>query len=87
MSFEEFESRARLFVLGALDDEELTEFEAARTTFGSRAEAVVEECQRLNAAFALTLRPTAPKPATRERLLSLIQSALGGKDGKQNGTN
>ena len=77
MNFEEFETRARLYVLGALEEDELAEFERERHVFGARAERIIEECQRLNAAFALTLRPTAPKPATKERLLSLIQSALG----------
>ena len=77
MNFEEFENRARLYVLGALEDDELAEFERGRAEFGPRAEGVIQECERLNAAFALTLRPTAPKPATKERLLSLIQSALG----------
>ena len=83
MNSEDFESRARLYVLGALDEDELAEFERERSILGSPAESVIEECQKLNAAFALTLRPTAPKPATKERLLSLIQSALG--KGNKNG--
>ena len=87
MNFEDFETRARLYVLGALEDDELAEFERERVVFGSRAESIIEECQRLNAAFALTLRPTAPKPATKERLLSLIQSALGKGSKNGNGTN
>ena len=85
MNFEDFEARARLYVLGALEEDELTEFERERVTLGARAESVIEECQELNAAFALTLLPTAPKPATKERLLSLIQSALG--KGNKNGIN
>ena len=85
MNFEDFETRARLYVLGALEEDELTAFERQRITFGAPAESIIEECQRLNAAFALTLRPTATKPATKERLLSLIQSALGKKN--QDGAN
>ena len=34
MNSEDFESRARLYVLGALDDEELTEFERMRHEMG-----------------------------------------------------
>lgn len=83
MNSEDFETRARLYVLGALEEDELAEFERERVALGSRAESIIEECQQLNAAFALTLRPTAPKPATKERLLSLIQSALG--RGNKNG--
>lgn len=83
MNSEDFESRARLYVLGALDEDELAEFERERVTLGPPAESIIEECQKLNAAFALSLRPTAPKPATKERLLSLIQSALG--KGSKNG--
>ena len=69
--------------MGALADDELAEFERESGALGPQAESVIEECQQLNAAFALSLRPTAPKPATKERLLSLIQSALG--KGNQNG--
>lgn len=85
MNSEDFENRARLYVLGALEEDELAEFERDRVAFGPRAEEIIQDCERLNAAFALTLRPTAPKPATKERLLSLIQSALG--KGNQNGVN
>lgn len=77
MNSEQFESKARLFVLGALDDDELVEFEAARHDFGPEGEHVIRECERLSSMFALSLRPTAPKPATKERLLSMIEQALG----------
>ncbi len=76
MSFEQFENQARLYVVGALDDSELPEFEAARGTFGECAENFIHECQRLNAAFALSLRPQAPKAEAKERLMSLIHESL-----------
>ena len=76
MSFDQFENQARLYVVGALDDEERATFEQARESFGDRAEAVLEECQVLNAAFALSLRPNAPKLAAKERLMSLVQRSL-----------
>ena len=77
MNFDDFENRARLYVLGALDDEELAEFEAARHELGPKAERAIQECERLNSIFALSLRPTPPKPATKQRLLDMIQGALG----------
>jgi hypothetical protein len=77
MSFEEFENQARLYVVGALDDSEMTSFDDARQQFGSRAEAFITECRRLNAAFALSLRPKAPKVDAKEKLMSLIQKSLG----------
>lgn len=77
MNSEQFESKARLFVLGALDEEELQEFEIARREFGPEGESVIRECERLSSMFALSLRPTPPKPATKERLLSMIEQALG----------
>ncbi len=84
MSFEEFENQARLHVLGVLEDEDdIAQFEKARVEFGERGEAVISEYQRLSAAFALSLRPTPPKPATKERLLSMIELAMG--KGKKNG--
>ncbi len=77
MNSDEFENRARLYVLGALDDEELTEFELARHELGPKAERIIQECERLNSIFALSLRPTPPKPATKQRLLDMITGALG----------
>lgn len=77
MNSEQFESKARLFVLGALDDDELQEFEDARHDFGPEGEHVIRECERLSSMFALSLRPTPPRPATKERLLSMIDQALG----------
>jgi hypothetical protein len=77
MSFEEFENQARLYVVGALDDTEMTAFDDARQEFGARAEAFITECRRLNAAFALSLRPRAPKVDAKEKLMNLIQKSLG----------
>jgi hypothetical protein len=76
MSFEEFEHQARLYVVGALEHEELGEFENARREFGGRAEACIIECRRLNEVFALTLRPQAPREDAKNRLMSLIQKSL-----------
>ena len=39
MNSEDFENRARLYVLGALDDEELAEFERMRHEFGPKPSA------------------------------------------------
>lgn len=80
MNSEDFENRARLYVLGALDDEELAEFERARQELGPPAERVIQECERLNSIFALSLRPTPPKPATKQRLLDMINSAMGARN-------
>lgn len=77
MNSEDFENRARLYVLGALDDAELAEFERMRQELGSEAERIIQECERLNSIFALSLRPTPPKPATKQRLLDMINGALG----------
>ena len=77
MNSDDFESKARLYVLGALDDEELSDFERTRHEMGPPAEHIIQECERLNSMFALSLRPTAPKPATKQRLLDMINAALG----------
>ena len=75
MSSEQFETRARLYVLGALDDEELKDFEAERRALGPEAERTIQECERLNSIFALSLRPTPPRPTTKQRLLDMIKAA------------
>ncbi len=78
MNSEDFESKARLYVLGAMDDDELLEFDRQRHELGSEAERVIQECERLNSIFALSLRPTPPKPDTKQRLLDMVHAALGG---------
>jgi anti-sigma-K factor RskA len=76
MSFEEFEHQARLYVVGALEHEELAAFETARHEHGAKAESSINECRRLSAAFALTLRPQAPKQDAKARLMAMIQKSL-----------
>ena len=76
MNSEDFESKARLYVLGAMDDEELHDFDHLRHEMGSEAELIIQECERLNSMFALSLRPTPPKPATKQRLLDMVNAAL-----------
>lgn len=84
MNFEQFESNARLYVLGALNEEETADFEAARQQFGERAETVIAECYRLSAAFALSLRPTPPNPKGKQQLLNLIHETLKNSNRKPN---
>ena len=76
MNFEEFEHKARLYVVGALDAEETTGFQAARKEFGQRAEDFIRECRKLSSLFALSLRPQTPKPDAKEKLLARIQAGL-----------
>lgn len=75
MSYEEFQQLARLFVIGALDEDEAQQFLIGRKTFGRQAEAFIKECRKLNAIFALSLRPCDPDPKTKEKLFALIRKA------------
>jgi hypothetical protein len=77
MNFKEFQNRARLYVIGALDDAEVREFEEARTRFGQKAEDFITECYRLHEAFALSLRPAKTSDALKERLLLLVRDRMG----------
>ena len=54
MNFEEFQSQSRLYVIGALEPEEVEEFERERERFGKKAEDFVTQCYALHEAFALT---------------------------------
>jgi hypothetical protein len=74
MSFEEFQDRARLYVIGALEDGESREFEEARARFGQKAEAFITECYRLHEAFALSLRPAKSSEAIKERLMKMVRA-------------
>lgn len=75
MSFDEFESLARMYVVGALDDEELTAFDEARQEHGAEAEKCIAECERLASAFALSLQPQKPAPEARRDLLARIHAS------------
>ena len=73
MSFEEFQKRSRLYVIGALEHEEMEEFERARKKFGQKAEDLIGECYALHEAFALSLRPAKSSAAIKERLMSMVR--------------
>ena len=73
MSFEEFQNRARLYVIGALEPEETEEFERARKQFGQQAEEFIGECYNLHEAFALSLRPEKSSDALKQRLMSMVR--------------
>ncbi len=75
MNFEAFQNLARLYVVGALEPEEFVEFEKARRDFGAEAEDFLSECDRLNSAFALSLRPSPTKAETKLRLLEKIRAS------------
>lgn len=74
MSFEEFQNRSRLYVIGALESEEMEEFERARKKFGQKAEDFIGECYALHEAFALNLRPAKSSAAIKERLMSMVRN-------------
>jgi hypothetical protein len=73
MSFEEFQNRARLYVIGALEPEETEDFERARKEFGQQAEDFIGECYNLHEAFALSLRPEKSSDALKQRLMSMVR--------------
>lgn len=73
MSFEQFQKRARLYVIGALDSDEIDEFEKTRKKFGRKAEDFITECYSLHEAFALSLRPAKASAAIKDRLMSMVR--------------
>ena len=73
MNFEKFQNRARLYVIGALENGESREFEEARKEFGQAAEDFITECYRLHEAFALSLRPAKSSDALKERLMKMVR--------------
>ena len=56
MNFEEFQNQSRLYVIGALEPEELEEFERERKKCGKNAEDFVIQCYALHESFTLSLR-------------------------------
>jgi hypothetical protein len=73
MNFEEFQNRSRLYVIGALESDELEEFEEARKKFGQKAEDYIGECYALHEAFALSLQPAKSSSAIKDRLMSMVR--------------
>jgi hypothetical protein len=78
MSFDDFQNRARLFVIGALEPEESEEFEQARREFGQRAEDFISECYSLSEAFALSLKPAKSSEQTKDRLMQMVRARKSG---------
>jgi hypothetical protein len=74
MSFDEFQNQSRLFVIGALEQEELEAYEQARKDFGQKAEDFIGECYSMHEAFALSLRPEKSSDALKERLMSMVRN-------------
>jgi hypothetical protein len=73
MNFEEFQNQSRLYAIGALEPEEVEEFERERKKFGEKAEDFVRQCYALHEAFALTLRSMKASAAIKERLMSMVR--------------
>jgi hypothetical protein len=73
MNFERFQNQSRLYVIGALEAEELEEFEKARKKFGKKAEDFITECYALHEAFALSLRPAKSSSAIKDRLMAMVR--------------
>jgi hypothetical protein len=74
MNFSEFQNQSRLYVIGALEGEELEEFEQAREKFGKKGEDFITKCYGLHEAFALSLRPAKASAAIKDRLMAMVRS-------------
>jgi len=74
VNFKEFQNRSRLYVIGALEAEELEEFEKARKKFGKKAEDYIGECYGLHEAFALSLQPAKSSAAIKNRLMAMVRT-------------
>ena len=74
MNFSEFQNQSRLYVIGALEDEELEEFEEAREKFGKKGDDFITKCYALHEAFALSLRPAKSSTAIKDRLMAMVKA-------------
>ena len=74
MNFSEFQNQSRLYVIGALEAEELEEFEKARKKFGKKGEDFITKCYALHEAFALSLRPAKASAAIKDRLMAMVRA-------------
>ena len=74
MNFEQFQNQSRLYVIGALEPDELEEFEKVRRKFGKKADDFISKCYALHEAFALSLRPAKSSDAIKERLMAMVKA-------------
>jgi hypothetical protein len=74
MNFDQFQNQSRLYVIGALEPDELEEFEKARKKFGKKADDFITKCYALHEAFALSLRPAKSSDAIKERLMAMVKA-------------
>ena len=74
MNFEQFQNQSRLYVIGALESEELDEFEKARSKFGKKADDFISKCYASHEAFALSLRPAKSSDAIKDRLMAMVKA-------------
>jgi len=74
MTFEEFQHLARLYVVGALDSDEMERFKTGREHFGPRGEAFIDSCRKLVTALALSLDPIEPFSDTKKKLMEQIRN-------------
>ena len=74
MNFEQFQNQSRLYVIGALEQDELEEFEKARRKFGKKADDFISKCYALHEAFALSLRPAKSSDAIKDRLMAMVKA-------------
>jgi hypothetical protein len=74
MNFEQFQNQSRLYVIGALEPEEMEDFEKARQKFGKKGEDFLTKCYALHEAFALSLRPAKSSDAIKERLMAMVRA-------------
>jgi hypothetical protein len=72
MNFEEFQNQSRFYVIGALEPEELEEFERERKKCGKKAEDFVTQCYAFHESFTLSLR-TAAVSAIKERVMAMVR--------------
>ena len=81
MNFEEFQNQSRLYVIGALEPEELEEFERERTKCGKKAEDFVSRCYALHESFTLSLRP-AKVAALKKRVMAMVRKRDSTRDAR-----
>ena len=65
MNFEQFQNQSRLYVIGALEPDELEEFEKARRKFGKKAEDFIS--QMLRVARSIRVEPAPGKVLRRDQ--------------------
>ena len=71
--YKEFQNRSRLYVIGALEPEEMRKLSESAKSWAKRRKNSITQCYALHEAFAISVRPAKASTSNKKnRLMSMV---------------